>query len=58
MLWAIYNAVPPCLFFGYLFASTDTLHNMCFWLQLVQMLCGLGAVVCLWFVAPVAYDHV
>eukprot|EP00775_Hariotina_reticulata_P006654 gene6654-6879_t len=55
MLWAIYNAVPPCLFFGYLFASTDTLHNMCFWLQLVQMLCGLGAVGCLWFVAPVVY---
>lgn len=31
MLWAIYNAIPPILFFSYLFLSTDNLHNMCFW---------------------------
>eukprot|EP00879_Flechtneria_rotunda_P011197 GHRR01011695.1.p1 GENE.GHRR01011695.1~~GHRR01011695.1.p1 ORF type:complete len:695 (+),score=198.24 GHRR01011695.1:342-2426(+) len=55
MLWAIYNAVPPILFFGSLFASTDNLHNMCFWLQWISMGSGLGAVLCLWFVVPVVY---
>jgi hypothetical protein len=55
MLWALYNAVPPMLFFGSLFLSTDSLHNMCFWMQFVSMLSGLGAAVCLWFVVPVVY---
>uniref|UniRef100_A0A383V9F4 Glycosyltransferase 2-like domain-containing protein n=1 Tax=Tetradesmus obliquus TaxID=3088 RepID=A0A383V9F4_TETOB len=55
MLWALYNAVPPLLFFGSLFLSSDGLHNMCFWMQFVSMLSGLGAVVCLWFVVPVVY---
>ena len=55
MLWAIYNAIPPVLFFGYLFASSDGLQNLCFWLNLLSILSGLGAVVCLWFVQPNAY---
>lgn len=52
-LWAVYNAVPPLLFFVYNFTSGDALHNACFWLQLGQMLSGLGAVVALWFVESV-----
>lgn len=56
ILWAIYNAIPPLLFFGMVFIpDTDSFHNMCFWLQLLSMGSGLGAVVCLWFVVPVVY---
>jgi hypothetical protein len=56
ILWAIYNAIPPVLFFGYVFfPDTDSFHNMCFWLQLVSMASALGAIVCLWFVMPVVY---
>jgi hypothetical protein len=55
MLWALYNAVPPVLFFGSLFLSSDSLQNMCFWMQFVSMLSALGAIVSLWFVVPVVY---
>jgi hypothetical protein len=56
MLWATYNAVPPVLFFGYVFAQDSQLFvNLCFWLQLVSMASALAAIVCLWFVVPVVY---
>lgn len=55
MLWSLYNMVPPVLFFGHITLSTNGQHNLCFWLNILQMLCGLGAIVCLWFVVPIVY---
>lgn len=56
IFWAVYNAIPPLLFFGFVFnQGTDAFHNMCFWLQLLSIGSGLGAVVSLWFVVPVVY---
>lgn len=51
-LWAIYNAVPPVLFFSFVLGSTNFLQIMAFWMQLVSTLSGIGALICLWFIAP------
>lgn len=56
IIWAVYNCIPPVLFWGnVLFPGTSGFHNLCFWLQLASMASGLAAVVCLWFVIPVVY---
>lgn len=55
VLWSIYNSIPPILFFAHEFDSSDAMENLCFWLQLLSMLSGLGAIVALWFVAPIPY---
>jgi hypothetical protein len=49
----LFVTAPVCRYV--FFPGTDSLHNLCFWLQLVNMASGLGAVVCLWFVVPVVY---
>lgn len=53
------NAVPPLLFFGYVFLKpgSPAFHNACFYLHLASVTASLGAVVCLWFVAPVVYGN-
>lgn len=55
-LWAVYNSVPPLLFFGFVFGSTGFFQILCFWAQVVQTLAGLGAVVMLWFIKPTPYS--
>jgi hypothetical protein len=51
--------VPPLLFFGYVFLKpgSPAFHNACFYLHLASVTASLGAVVCLWFVAPVVYGN-
>ena len=53
ILWAVYNAVPPLLFFIFLLGSSKALQIWAFWLQLVSMLSGLGAIVLLFFIKPI-----
>ncbi len=56
MIWAIYNAIPPLLFFAYAFASTKFMEHACFWAQGVSTLAGLGAIIVLFFINPTPYQ--
>jgi hypothetical protein len=45
--------VPPILFFVFVLSSVKAQQIWCFWMQLIQTLSGLGAIVCLFFIKPV-----
>lgn len=49
--WAVYNAIPPVLFFLSIWASTQTMTICVFWLQVASMAASAMAVVSLWFVS-------
>jgi hypothetical protein len=53
MVWAAYNAVPPLIFFVYIFAVNPSedraLELSCFWLRHISTLLAIGALLCLWF---------
>jgi hypothetical protein len=49
-LWCVYNSVPPLLFFSFVLGSSKFLQIMTFWMQLVSIASGVGAMVCLWFI--------
>lgn len=45
---AVYNAVPPLLFFTFVLGSQKTVRLTAFWTQAVSLAAGAGAVVALW----------
>jgi hypothetical protein len=56
--WAVYNAIPPVLFFLSIWASTTTMTICVFWLQVASMGASAIAVVSLWFVTPTPFSAV
>ncbi|KAI8463876.1 MAG: nucleotide-diphospho-sugar transferase [Monoraphidium minutum] len=50
-VYVLRTLTPSILFFTFVIGSTSTLQIVAFWMQIVSMLSGLGAVVALWFIA-------
>eukprot|EP00879_Flechtneria_rotunda_P004438 GHRR01004689.1.p1 GENE.GHRR01004689.1~~GHRR01004689.1.p1 ORF type:complete len:1077 (+),score=332.23 GHRR01004689.1:2028-5258(+) len=56
MLWALYNAIPPLLFFVYFFTKGRLLQGLCSFMQAFGVVLAAAAIASVWLMIPNEYN--